>query len=187
MKETVQFAAVCWGIVILFWVVSAFWVKPTKERQSLSGRLGYLGLTVVVVLLFRGAIRSVSLSRSVLPHTLAVGIVADVLILMGLVVSIWARAVLGTNWSSRVTLKVNHQLIEHGPYRVVRHPIYSGLLLMILGTAVLIGRISGFFALAVSFAGLWLKLRQEEKLLTKHFPQYAEYKARTKALVPFVL
>jgi protein-S-isoprenylcysteine O-methyltransferase Ste14 len=69
----------------------------------------------------------------------------------------------------------------------VRHPIYSGLLLMILGTAILVGRTGGFFALLICFFGFWVKARREELLLTKHLPGYSEHMARTKALVPFVL
>src|SRR5262245_16179593 len=70
---------------------------------------------------------------------------------------------------------------------MVRHPIYSGLLLMILGTAILGGQASGFVALLIVFCGFWVKLRQEEALLTKHLPSYYEYKGRTKALVPLLL
>ncbi len=84
-------------------------------------------------------------------------------------------------------MKEDHELIERGPYRVVRHPIYSGLLLLILGTAFLVGQMGGFVALVICFCGFWVKLRQEEALLTKHLPGYSEYRRRTKALVPFVL
>ena len=86
-----------------------------------------------------------------------------------------------------MTLKEDHELIQRGPYRVVRHPIYSGLLLMMLRTIVLVGRVGGFLALAICFCGFWVKLRREEALLTKHLPGYSEYMRRTKALVPFVL
>jgi protein-S-isoprenylcysteine O-methyltransferase Ste14 len=86
-----------------------------------------------------------------------------------------------------VTLKENHELIQRGPYRVVRHPIYSGLLLMILGTAILVGKLGGFVVLAFSFCGLWVKLRREEALLTEQLPGYSEYMRGTRALIPFVL
>jgi protein-S-isoprenylcysteine O-methyltransferase Ste14 len=99
---------------------------------------------------------------------------------------VWARVTLGGNWSARVTLKENHELIQRGPYRLIRHPIYSGLLVMILGTVILVGQVSGFFALFICFLGFWIKSRQEEKLLSRHLPGYHEYKARTKALVPFL-
>jgi protein-S-isoprenylcysteine O-methyltransferase Ste14 len=171
VKSTAEFVLICWVIVASFWAVSAFCVKETKEWQPLPGRLVYLLLTVLAAMLFKGAVGGVQFNRSVLPYTPVLGIVADLIVLLGLFISIWARAVLGRNWSGRVTLKEEHELILRGPYRVVRHPIYSWLLLMIFGTAILVGRISGIFALLVSVCGLWLKLRQAETLMTKHFPQ----------------
>jgi protein-S-isoprenylcysteine O-methyltransferase Ste14 len=69
---------------------------------------------------------------------------------------------------------------------VVRHPTYPGLLVMILGTAILAGQVSGFVALLLCCVGFWVKARQEEKLLTRSLPGYAEYKSRTKALAPFI-
>jgi protein-S-isoprenylcysteine O-methyltransferase Ste14 len=93
---------------------------------------------------------------------------------------------LGGNWSAKVTLKENHELIQRGPYRLVRHPIYSGLLLMIFGTAILVGKVGAFIVLVMCFGGFWVKLRQEEALLSKHLSGYSDYMRRTKALVPFV-
>src|SRR6185436_17634885 len=102
--------------------------------------------------------------------------------------AIWARTVLGGNWSSSVTFKENHELIERGPYRLVRHPIYTGILTMTLGTAIVAGRVAAWLGLVFFFVLLWLKSRKEEELLTKHFPEaYPAYKARTKALIPFLL
>ena len=187
MELTARIVMVCWVAVTAFWIVSAFRVKRTKERQPLAGRLLYLGLTVLVVILLQGGILKLNFDRPVLPHNLATGILADVVVLLGLWIAIWARVTLGGNWSSRVTLKEGHELIQRGPYRLIRHPIYSALLLMILGTAILVGRTGGFFALLICFGGFWVKARQEELLLTKHLPGYPEYVARTKALVPFVL
>ncbi len=149
-------------------------------------RLVYLWLTAVVAVLLNGGIRAVNLTRVVLPHTLGTVIVADAIVLAGLVIAIWARIVLGANWSARVTLKENHELIQRGPYRLVRHPIYSGLLLMILGTAILVGHVGGFVAVVICFCGFWIKLRQEEALLTKHLPGYSDYMAHTKALIPLL-
>ena len=187
MEPSARIVMVCWLVVTAFWIVSAFRVKRTKERQPLRGRLLYLGLTVLVVMLLNGGILKLHLDRPVLPHTSATGILADLLVLLGMGIALWARVTLGANWSSRVTLKEGHELIRRGPYRLIRHPIYSGLLLMVLGTAILVGRTGGFFALPICFGGLWVKARQEELLLTKHLPGYSEYMARTKALVPFVL
>jgi protein-S-isoprenylcysteine O-methyltransferase Ste14 len=138
-------------------------------------------------MLLKGGILKFHWDRPILPYNLATAMLADLLVLAGMWIAIWARVTLGGNWSSRVTLKEGHELIQRGPYRFVRHPIYSGLLLMVLGTAVLVGRTGGFFALLICFSGFWFKGRQEELLLTKHLPGYPEYMARTKALIPFVL
>lgn len=115
------------------------------------------------------------------------GILGDFLVLVGLFIAIWARVTLGGNWSARVSLKENHELVQRGPYRLVRHPIYSGLLLMIFGTATLVGKAGALIVLAMCFGGFWLKLRQEETLLSQHLPGYSDYMRRTKALLPFLL
>jgi len=187
MDATTKFAIGCWGVVIALWIVSAFSVKRTRAKQPLPHRLFYLALTVVAAVFLNGSVRKIHWNRGVLPHTVATGVLGDFLVLVGLFLAIWARVTLGGNWSARVTLKENHELIQRGPYRVVRHPIYSGLLLMIIGTAVLAGQVGGFIALVICFCGFWVKLRQEEALLSKHLPGYSEYMQRTKALVPFIL
>ena len=187
METTTKFAIACWAIVITFWIVSAFSVKRTKAQQPISHRLFYLAFNAVAAILLIGSERIIHWNRVVLPHTVITGILADSLMLAGLLVAIWARVTLGGNWSARVTLKEDHELIERGPYRLIRHPIYSGLLLMILGTAVLAGQMGGFIALVICFCGFWVKLHQEEALLAKHLPGYSKYLRRTKALVPFVL
>ena len=186
MEATATFVGLCWVTLIVVWLISALSVKRAKERQPLAGRVLYVGLTAIVAVLLNGGIREVPLTRVVLPHTLGTAIVADVIVLAGFVIAVWARVVLGGNWSARVTLKEDHELIQRGPYRLVRHPIYSGLLVMILGTAVLVGHVSGLVAVPICFGGFWIKLRQEEALLTRRLPGYSEYMARTKALVPFL-
>ncbi len=187
MHGTAKFVIGCWVGIIAVWIVAAFSVKRTRARQPFVHRVLYLALTVVTgVLLIRGSARTIPWNRSLLPHTLGTGILADVLVAAGLLIAIWARLTLGGNWSARVTLKENHELIQRGPYRVVRHPIYSGILVMILGTAILVGQVSGFVALLLCCFGFCVKARQEEKLLTRHLPGYAEYRSRTKALVPFI-
>ena len=186
MHATTRFAAGCWGVFVAFWIISAFSVKRTKAKEPLPHRL-YLVLVLVAAALLNGSVRIIHWNRAVLPHTVATGILADFLVLVGLLIALWARVTLGGNWSARVTLKEGHELVETGPYRVVRHPIYSGLLLMVLGTVVLAGQTSGFIALVISFCGVWIKLRREEALLTNHLPGYSEYMRRTKALVPFFL
>jgi hypothetical protein len=100
----------------------------------------------------------------------------------------WARHTLAGNWSSNVTFKQEHELVRTGPYRYVRHPIYTGLLIMSLGTAIEIGQLHCWLSIPISAIGFWIKLSQEERLLLRHFPnEYPAYQKQVKALVPFVL
>jgi len=106
----------------------------------------------------------------------------------GLIIALWGRIVLGRNWNIHPGLKENHELIERGPYAYVRHPMYSGLCLMLLGTVLWCGNTAGYLLFFASLLGVWFKLRQEEKILTRHFGEsYLSYKARVKALIPFIL
>ena len=106
----------------------------------------------------------------------------------GLCFTIWARRILAGNWSSDVTFKQGHELVKTGPYRFVRHPIYTGLLTMCLGTAIEIGRLRCGLALPLMAAAFWIKLKQEERLMLRHFPdQYPAYQKHVKALIPYVV
>src|SRR5271165_6468925 len=106
---------------------------------------------------------------------------------LGLLVAIWSRKVLGAEWSRDVELKQGHKLVERGPYRLMRHPIYTGHLLMGLGTAIASGSLVAFAGLASFVGGFWIKLNQEERLLLRGFPdEYPAYKERVKALIPYL-
>jgi protein-S-isoprenylcysteine O-methyltransferase Ste14 len=109
------------------------------------------------------------------------------LIAAGLGLSIWARQHLGRNWSGTVQVKQDHQLICAGPYRLVRHPIYTGILVAFLGTAVVIGHWGGLLAVFIAFGSFWRKLTLEECFMRETFGSaYEEYRARTAALIPYL-
>jgi protein-S-isoprenylcysteine O-methyltransferase Ste14 len=111
-----------------------------------------------------------------------------VVCVFGLLVTMWSRRTLGGNWSSEVAFKQNHELVKTGPYRFARHPIYTGLLLMCLGTAVHAGNLHSWLGLPLLGAGFWIKLKQEEAIILQHFPgEYSAYQKQVKALVPFVM
>src|SRR4051794_28656255 len=100
----------------------------------------------------------------------------------------WARAVLGRNWSGTITLKEDHELIVRGPYRLVRHPIYTGLLAMIVATMLQHGPIAGKIGFVLVGFSLWIKLSHEEEVMLKQFPdRHAAYRARVKRIIPFIL
>jgi len=110
-----------------------------------------------------------------------------VLLAAGLAFAVWARAVLGGNWSGTVTIKEGHELIDRGPYRHIRHPIYSGLLLALLGTWLAGGRVYGLLAFALALSALSGKLRVEERFMAQEFGErYAAYRRSTWALVPWI-
>jgi len=106
----------------------------------------------------------------------------------GLLFAVWARRHLGKNWSQAVMLKEGHELITSGPYALVRHPIYTGLLLAFVGCAVARGEWRGLLAVALVFVALWRKLRLEEKWMRAQFGEsYEAYSRRVAALVPHVI
>lgn len=182
------FIFVCWAVYLIVWIVSAFSVKPTAETQSRGWRL--IVIVAVMAVFFITKLNgwlSAYTGALLWPQTFITGLIADAVTLTGLIVMLWARRTLGGNWSDAVAIKEEHELIERGPYRYARHPIYSGFLLMILGVVIIYGHITGLIIFAVCVAGFWFKALQEERLLTKHFPEtYPTYKARVKALIPFV-
>ena len=121
-----------------------------------------------------------------MPANLVYPTIGVALLALGLAFSVWARRHLGRNWSAHVVVKEDHALIRTGPYRHVRHPIYTGILLAMLGMAVAIGEwrtLVGFAFMVLSFA---MKSREEESRMRETFPEYGEYERGTAALIPFV-
>jgi protein-S-isoprenylcysteine O-methyltransferase Ste14 len=188
MTDTTRlFIEGCWIAWVVYWVMMAFATKRTIER---GGLLGYrlVALIIFVGYVLLGRLFDVS-SQSQLWHTTsALGVLSDCIVLAGAVFTVWARITLGRNWSAEVTFKADHELIQSGPYALARHPIYTGLILMALGTAINYGRAIGFALFLSLCGGLWWKARQEEQIMSKHFPDaYPEYKTRVRAIIPFVL
>lgn len=190
----------CWVIFFVVILVGALRTKPTIEREPLSNKIFYgLPIVLAIFLLFKGLSSQTapgtgltqqlySLYVQVLPATTSIMIIGVVLTIFGLFIALWARVILGTNWSGSVTFKEEHELIEKGPYAYVRHPLYTGLLMMFLGTAVEAGTLGGLIGFPVFFIGCWIKLKQEESLMTRHFGQeYTRYTTKVKALIPYVL
>ncbi len=179
----------CWGVFIVVWLLAAIFTKRTVYRESGTHRLRYMiPIVIGCYLLFRRSRFRYPLNVQIIPPTDALLVAAALLCICGVGFCIWARAVLGRNWSGTVTLKENHELIVRGPYRLVRHPIYTGLLAMVIATAIQQGHIGGIIGLILIFVSLWIKSTHEEEVMRKQFPdQYAAYRERVKRIIPFVL
>lgn len=121
-------------------------------------------------------------------HTDTVGLIGLTLAAIGAGFALWSRILLGKNWSIAVQQKEDHELIKAGPYSLVRHPIYSGLLLLFCGHALIVGDYRAILAVIIVFVSFWFKLKKEETVLTQFFgEQYIQYKKETRAIVPFLL
>jgi protein-S-isoprenylcysteine O-methyltransferase Ste14 len=179
---------VCWIVFISYWLITAWSTKKTAERASVAALLWHRALFVIGVLFFLVPARWSHLSSLDVPHSPVTEGIAVCVCILGVMGAIWARRTLAGNWSSEVVFKENHELVERGPYQWVRHPIYTSILLMVLGAVLAAGRLASFVGLLFMASGLWIKLRQEEALMLRHFPtQYEAYMSRVKALIPFVL
>jgi protein-S-isoprenylcysteine O-methyltransferase Ste14 len=179
----------CWVAFCVVWALASLFTKRTVYHESGARRLGYIiPILFGWFLVFRGNRLPPPFNPHIIPQTDAILVAAAILCFCGLGFCLWARAVLGRNWSGTVTLKENHELIVRGPYRLVRHPIYSGLLAMLLATWLEQGRIAGMLGLVLAFASFWIKLNNEEEVMRKQFPdQYAAYEKRVKRIIPFIL
>ena len=184
----------CWVIFLLYWFLSWWSVKPTQERKRSIGtvrwviRVIIIGLVIAFLFLRNFGLSVPFLGVFLVPHSALLTGASVILVVVGLGIAILARRTLAGNWSSVVDVKVDHELITTGIYGYMRHPIYTGVLLMGLGTVMVIGTMSMFLFFLAMVSFFWFKAKQEEDLLTKHFPkEYPAYKNRTKALIPFVL
>ncbi len=180
-----------WLALGIYWLWSARHVKAPSRNEPLLLRFAKYWLPLIIGAAFLGPGDSYSQGwwkLRFLPDADWIRALGCMLALAGALLACWARKTLGDNWSVAVQLKHDHELIERGPYRWIRHPIYSGLLLAFFGTAVLIGEVRALVGVAIIAASFWYKLRLEERWLGEQFgAAYAGYKARVKALVPGVL
>ena len=174
-----------WLVFAVYWLVNAFGNKKSVYRQGRLSRLLYLAAMLAFIYVI---IHLRRLDMRLLPYNIITQVVGMVLCAAGIAIAIWARRVLGGNWSGIVTLKQDHVLIRHGPYRLVRHPIYSGIILAAAGSFVAtLPTIQGLICMVYLIVGFRLKSLFEEQLLARQFPQdYPRYKREVRALIPFV-
>ncbi len=180
--------AIAWIGWIVTWVAASFWSDRTEKRLGTWDVWAYRATSAAgIIILSHWTARALGLRR--IWHVGYGGAyLLAVLTFGGIGFAWWARIHLGSLWSGSITRKEGHHVVDTGPYSLVRHPIYSGLLGATLATAVAQATASAFVGATLVAVGLWLKARAEERFLTEELgPEaYAAYQRRVPMLVPFV-
>jgi protein-S-isoprenylcysteine O-methyltransferase Ste14 len=170
-----------WIILVAYWLTTATNTKKTTEVAR-SGGDKYWIISVILI-----AIAFTIIGPYFAQNNTILAISGTVLVVLGLILAVVSRYTLATNWSKDAALAENQELIKNGPYKHIRHPIYTGFLMMFLGTCFFAARYFELVLLFIFTVFLIVKLRDEEALLEKQFPrEYREYKRGTKALIPFI-
>jgi protein-S-isoprenylcysteine O-methyltransferase Ste14 len=155
--------AVLWIGWLVYWIVAARYVKATRWRESCASQLLYrVPLLLAASLLAVPDFLPLLLTKRFLPPGPGAALLGTIVVALGLGLAIWARWHLGRNWSATITLKEGHSLVRTGPYRYLRHPIYAGLLLGLVGTAAAIGEWRGILAVALALTAFVRKILVEE-------------------------
>jgi protein-S-isoprenylcysteine O-methyltransferase Ste14 len=183
------FIPACWIVWLLIWLFASFGVKKTVRQEDPLSRLGNTApIWIGAFLLVARPSWLGPLHIRIIPHDLMTFYIGAVLTFIGLVFAVWARFHIGRNWSGVITLKEDHALIRSGPYALVRHPIYSGLLLAIIGSAIAGGDIAAALAVVAVLYAVLRRVSIEESWMSETFGrEYADYKASTPALIPFLV
>jgi protein-S-isoprenylcysteine O-methyltransferase Ste14 len=179
-------SAALWIVWTIYWLIAARFAAATQSSEGLLGRLGHLiPLYVGFFLLFYDPVHPLVGSRW--PVNRAVRYAGDAVTAGGLLFAVWARIHLGRYWSGIITLKEGHRLIKTGPYHLVRHPIYTGMLTGMIGSLITIANFDAALGLVLVTAAFLIKLRREENLLVRQFgDEYRTFQAHTPALIPFL-
>jgi protein-S-isoprenylcysteine O-methyltransferase Ste14 len=181
--------ALVWGTTLVIWFTGMRRSKRAAHKISSLSRLillipNLLGYMLVAL----HFVRVGWLNLRLWPQSWALQAAGLVLTIIGCAFAIWARISLGRNWSARPSVREDHELIVRGPYKLVRHPIYTGLLLALAGSVLAVDRSGSILGWLLVFGTYFAKSRQEERLMLKTFPEdYPAYRRRVKALVPGVL
>jgi protein-S-isoprenylcysteine O-methyltransferase Ste14 len=188
MEAAQQWTRWMWIVLVVVWAAGMFMTRQTARRQTSSSRMWQMGLVLLGMwLLFGWASGIAWLDGPAFPVTTAIAMAGVAITLAGVTFAIWARVMLGRNWSGVITVKEGHTLVRSGPYRFVRHPIYTGMLTAVAGTALTHGSMRGVVALPFVALGFWLKTRTEEGFMVQEFGEdYRRYMHEVRALVPFV-
>src|SRR5437870_6583756 len=153
-----------WMIWAIWWLAMAFFSKSTKRRESVIQRIEHLVPAFLgFLLIFRADFGGAWLARPVFSANSLLLLICVVATILGLLFAVWARLTLGSNWSGTVTIKTNHQLIRRGPYRWIRHPIYTGMVAALLATGIVQWLLSDLFGLSFVSRALYHYAAMEAK------------------------
>jgi protein-S-isoprenylcysteine O-methyltransferase Ste14 len=171
-----------WVAFWIYWLSASFGVKAGRTRWR-----QFAGFRVAIILVVLLLLRLRVLKGHAVTHNPWLEGIGLAIFVSGLALAIWARIYIGRNWGTPMTQKVDPELVTTGPYHRVRHPIYSGILIGMIGTAV---AISVYWLIAAILLGAYFiySALMEERYMTERFPgPYPEYKRSTKMLIPFIL
>jgi protein-S-isoprenylcysteine O-methyltransferase Ste14 len=182
------FFPVLWIVFLVYWQAKAANTKTTQRLEPVFSRiLRVIVFAIVIILLSTTWIPLPWLYLPLWPTGLLPFWLGAAVTIAGLLFAVWAREHLGKNWSRSVTIKENHELITSGPYAMVRHPIYTGILAGFLGTTIALSQVRGVIAFVLILLVLWAKFRMEEQWMRSQFGEtYAAYSQKTAALVPYI-
>jgi protein-S-isoprenylcysteine O-methyltransferase Ste14 len=180
---------IIWAVFWIYWIAAAIRTRsPAKRKQNgLSFRTCLILIAVLWVILIQ-LVAPDTMLETVIPQGIASTSAGLIIALAGMSFAFWARVHLGKNWSGSPAIKVDHTIVRTGPYRIVRHPIYTGMFLMITGTAIGVGFVWLICVIPLFLAIFGVKIRMEEKFMIDEFGEaYLEYRREVKALIPYVI
>ena len=184
-----SFFPAVWISFLLYWQIKAAKTKTTQRIEPVTSRILRVFILLIAIVIFSTTRIPLSwLYLQLWPVGLWPFWLGAAITIVGLLFAVWAREHLGSNWSHSVTIKQGHELIITGPYAVVRHPIYTGILTGCLGMAIAVSQLRGLIALVLFFLAFWIKLRIEEQWMRSQFGEtYTIYARQTAALLPYLL
>ena len=176
-----------WTLFMGVWAIAALRGKKVVKRESISSELSHRIFLIPAIALLFLRFPDTPLAHPLFNTNPATILGGEIVTGLGIAYAFWARFNLGTNWSGSITLKADHQLVRSGPYALSRHPIYTGILLAMLGNAVCMGTIAGVIGFALAVVAFKRKSLVEEHLLRTQFgEEYGRYAQDVRALIPYV-
>jgi len=181
-------ADILWFALLVYWIISASMVKQNIQHENLGRRIFHLSfITTAILLTFVNYISISWINYQILPQTPTFKLLGFCICVLGLFFAVWARTILGKNWSGRIAIKEGQELINYGPYAITRHPIYTGLITGFIGMALLRGDVRGYIAAVLVCIAFPIKIFREESTLKTAFgDRYLQYSKKVKRLIPFI-